>query len=130
VTDTLASLKLPGSSITLRRASLEDLPAIVGLLIDDPLGSRSRGLEAAMFQWAIEEAPPWVRCSPAHNRQRLVPTRTASTNVSHSHEGYKRRRLMEAVDPADIAVPSLHCVPGYATSRGLQLCRVGHRMPP
>ncbi|MEP7192569.1 MAG: GNAT family N-acetyltransferase [Actinomycetota bacterium] len=38
MTDTLAKLKLPGSSITLRRATREDLPAIVGLLIDDPLG--------------------------------------------------------------------------------------------
>jgi GNAT superfamily N-acetyltransferase len=38
VTDTLALLDLPGSSITLRRATREDLPAIVGLLVDDPLG--------------------------------------------------------------------------------------------
>jgi GNAT superfamily N-acetyltransferase len=39
VTDTLAMLNLPGSSITLRRATREDLPAIVGLLVNDPLGS-------------------------------------------------------------------------------------------
>jgi GNAT superfamily N-acetyltransferase len=38
VTDTLAKLNLPGSSITLRRATREDLHAIVGLLVDDPLG--------------------------------------------------------------------------------------------
>jgi GNAT superfamily N-acetyltransferase len=38
VTDTLAKLTLPGSSITLRRATREDLHAIVGLLVDDPLG--------------------------------------------------------------------------------------------
>jgi GNAT superfamily N-acetyltransferase len=38
VTDTLAKLNLPGSSITLRRATREDLPAIVGLLVDDPHG--------------------------------------------------------------------------------------------
>jgi GNAT superfamily N-acetyltransferase len=38
VTDTLAKLDLPGSSITLRRATREDLPAIIGLLVNDPLG--------------------------------------------------------------------------------------------
>jgi GNAT superfamily N-acetyltransferase len=38
VTDTLAQLNVPGSSITLRRATRDDLPAIVRLLVDDPLG--------------------------------------------------------------------------------------------
>ena len=38
MTDSLAKLNMPGSSITLRRATREDLPAIVGLLVDDPLG--------------------------------------------------------------------------------------------
>jgi GNAT superfamily N-acetyltransferase len=38
VTDTLATLNMPGSSITLRRATRKDLPAIVALLVDDPLG--------------------------------------------------------------------------------------------
>ena len=38
MTDTPAKLLLPGSLITLRRAIREDLPAIVGLLVDDPLG--------------------------------------------------------------------------------------------
>jgi GNAT superfamily N-acetyltransferase len=38
VTDTLAKLNLSGSSITLRPATREDLPAIVGLLVDDPFG--------------------------------------------------------------------------------------------
>jgi GNAT superfamily N-acetyltransferase len=41
VPDNLAQLNLPGSSTTLRRATRDDLPAIVRLLIDDPLG-RSR----------------------------------------------------------------------------------------
>jgi GNAT superfamily N-acetyltransferase len=36
--DTLAQLNVTGSSITLRRATRDDLPAIVRLLIDDPLG--------------------------------------------------------------------------------------------
>jgi GNAT superfamily N-acetyltransferase len=38
VTDALAKLNLPGSSITLRRATRDDLPAIVELLVNDPLG--------------------------------------------------------------------------------------------
>ena len=38
VTPTLAKLNLPGSSITLRRATHDDLPTIVSLLVDDPLG--------------------------------------------------------------------------------------------
>ena len=38
VTGTLAQLNVPGSSITLRRAVREDLPGIVGLLGNDPLG--------------------------------------------------------------------------------------------
>jgi GNAT superfamily N-acetyltransferase len=38
VTGPLAKLNVPGSSITLRRAAREDLPAIVGLLVNDPLG--------------------------------------------------------------------------------------------
>jgi GNAT superfamily N-acetyltransferase len=38
VPDILAKLNMPGSSITLRRATREDLPAIVGLLVNDSLG--------------------------------------------------------------------------------------------
>jgi len=40
VIDTFANLNLnlPGSSITLRRATRDDLPAIVRLLVDDPIG--------------------------------------------------------------------------------------------
>jgi len=150
VTDTLAKLNLPGASITLRRATREDLPAIVDLLVNDPLGSsreaagegsdfgpyakafaaidtdpaqllvvatdgievvatmqlsfipglarrgalraqaeavrvaanhRSRGLGAAMLQWAIDEARrrgcAWCSSRPT----RVAPTPTVSTNV-------------------------------------------------
>ncbi|MDQ1538023.1 MAG: hypothetical protein QOE58_2416, partial [Actinomycetota bacterium] len=38
VTNTFAKLNLDGSSITLRRATRDDLPTIVGLLVNDPLG--------------------------------------------------------------------------------------------
>ena len=45
--DTLAKLNLPGSSITLRRAPREDLPAIVGLFVNDPLGRTSEAASGA-----------------------------------------------------------------------------------
>jgi GNAT superfamily N-acetyltransferase len=74
-----SAVRLYGAAdITLRRAESKDLPSIVDLLADDPLGStregtdagygtyehalegvrvarnyRSRGLGAAMIQWAI-----------------------------------------------------------------------------
>src|SRR5690625_7363824 len=35
---TLSTLALPSGEVALRRAKLADLPAIVGLLADDPLG--------------------------------------------------------------------------------------------
>jgi len=58
VTDALAKLNLPGSSITLQRATREDLPAIVGLLINDPLGSsREAASEGGDFgPYATESA--------------------------------------------------------------------------
>jgi GNAT superfamily N-acetyltransferase len=43
VTATLAKLNLPGSSIAVRRATRADLPAILGLLVDDPLGRTREG---------------------------------------------------------------------------------------
>ena len=50
MTNTLAKLNLPGSSITLRRATCGDLPAIVNLLVDDPLGmTREAASEACDF---------------------------------------------------------------------------------
>jgi hypothetical protein len=39
VTASLVKLTLLSSSIRLRRATGDDLPAIVGLPVDDPLGS-------------------------------------------------------------------------------------------
>jgi GNAT superfamily N-acetyltransferase len=59
VTETLAKLNLPGSSITLRRANREDLPAIVGLLVNDPLGrTREAASEAG-------EVGPYARAFAA-----------------------------------------------------------------
>ena len=42
MTDALVKLNLLGSLITLRRATRDDLPAIVELLVNDPLGRKSR----------------------------------------------------------------------------------------
>lgn len=48
--DALAKLNVPGSSISLRRATRDDLPAIVRLLIEDPLGRiREAASEAGDF---------------------------------------------------------------------------------
>jgi len=47
VPDTLAKLNLLGSSITLRRGPREDLPAIVGLFVNDPLGRTSEAASGA-----------------------------------------------------------------------------------
>jgi GNAT superfamily N-acetyltransferase len=47
VTDALAKLHLPGSSITLRRATRDDLPAIVELLVNDPLGRTREAVRQA-----------------------------------------------------------------------------------
>ena len=46
MTDVLAKLTLPGASIMLRRATRDDLPAIVELLVDDPLGRTRRGSQS------------------------------------------------------------------------------------
>ena len=150
MTDALAKLNLPGSSITLRRATREDLQAIVGLLVDDPLGRtreatstdeafgpyetafaaidtnpaqllvvatdgvevvatmqlsfipglarhgalraqaegvrvaashRSRGLGAAMFKWAIDEA---------HRRGCAVVQLTSDKTRADAHRFYER----------------------------------------
>lgn len=44
----LATVPLPTGDVVLRRAGLADVPAIVGLLVDDPLGrSREAGTDAA-----------------------------------------------------------------------------------
>jgi GNAT superfamily N-acetyltransferase len=45
--DALAKLTLPSSSIRRRRATGDDLPATVGLLVDDPLGSTREAASGA-----------------------------------------------------------------------------------
>jgi len=56
VTETLAKLNLPDSSITLRRATRADLPAILGLLVDDPLGRTREAASEARDLGPYEKA--------------------------------------------------------------------------
>jgi ribosomal protein S18 acetylase RimI-like enzyme len=58
MTTRLATLTLPVGDVELRRAVLEDVPAIVGLLADDPLGrSRESGSDLRAYRdafWAVD----------------------------------------------------------------------------
>lgn len=65
VTDTLAKLNLPGSSITLRRATLRDLPAILGLLVDDPLGRNREAVSEECDVGPYETAFAAIDTDPA-----------------------------------------------------------------
>jgi GNAT superfamily N-acetyltransferase len=56
VSETLVRLNLPDSSITLRRATRDDLPAIIGLLVDDPLGRTREGVSQAYDLGPYEKA--------------------------------------------------------------------------
>lgn len=65
VTDTLAKLNLPGSSITLRRATRGDLPAILRLLVDDPLGRNREASSEACDLGPYETAFAAIDTDPA-----------------------------------------------------------------
>jgi GNAT superfamily N-acetyltransferase len=65
VTDALAKLNLPGLSITLRRATRGDLPAILGLLVDDPLGSTREGASETCDLGPYETAFAAIDTDPA-----------------------------------------------------------------
>lgn len=54
--DILAKLNMPGSSITMRRATREDLSAIVGLLVNDPL-ARTREAAGGAYDFRPHEPP-------------------------------------------------------------------------
>jgi GNAT superfamily N-acetyltransferase len=66
VTGTLATLDLLGSSITLRRATRADLPAIVGLLASDPLGRTREAASETDDLGPYEGAFVTIDCDPAH----------------------------------------------------------------
>ena len=61
----LARLNLPGSLIALRRATPDDLPAIVGLLADDPLGRTREAVTAADGFGPYERAFAAIDTDPA-----------------------------------------------------------------
>lgn len=64
VLDILAKLNLPGSSITVHRATREDLPAIGGLLVNDPLG-RTREAASGAYDFRPHETEAWqAGCVP------------------------------------------------------------------
>jgi hypothetical protein len=65
VPDILAKLNLPGSSITLRRATGEDLPAIVGLLVNDPLGRTREAVSGTYDFEPYETACAAIDSDPA-----------------------------------------------------------------
>ncbi len=65
MTDMLARLNLPGSLIALRRATPDDLPAIVGLLADDPLGRTREAVTAADGFGPYERAFAAIDTDPA-----------------------------------------------------------------
>jgi GNAT superfamily N-acetyltransferase len=65
VTDALAKLILPGLSITLRRATREDLPAIVVLLVSDPLGRTREAASGADDFGLYETAFAAIDTDPA-----------------------------------------------------------------
>jgi len=65
VPDILAKLNVPGPPITLRRATREDLPAIVGLLVNDPLGRTREAASGADDSGPYETAFAAIESDPA-----------------------------------------------------------------
>ena len=63
--DILAKLNVPGPPITLRRATREDLPAIVGLLVNDPLGRTREAASGADDSGPYETAFAAIESDPA-----------------------------------------------------------------
>ena len=108
VPQTLAQLNLAGSSITLRRATRDDLPAIVRLLIDDPLGrTRETASETDDFG-PYETAFAAIDTSPAQ----LLVVATEGTEVVATMQlsfipGLSRRGALRAQAEA-VRVASSH----------------------
>jgi ribosomal protein S18 acetylase RimI-like enzyme len=91
----LATLTLDGTAIALRRATAADLPAVVALLADDPLGSGREGADGD-----------------------LAPYRRAFEQV----DGDPAHLLVVAVDGGDVVVGTLQLsfVPGLARRGALR----------
>jgi GNAT superfamily N-acetyltransferase len=96
VPNTLAKLNMPGPSITLRRATREDLPAIVDLLVNDPLGKTREAASGADDFRPYETAFAAIDSDPAHV-------------------------LVVATDGIDVvATMQLSCIPGLARRGALR----------
>jgi GNAT superfamily N-acetyltransferase len=64
--DDLATIKLGGSTVVLRRAAAEDVPAIVDLLAADQLGATRDGVNTAEDRAAYQQAFRAIDADPAH----------------------------------------------------------------
>jgi GNAT superfamily N-acetyltransferase len=62
----LATVDLGSSSVVLRRAQAEDLPAIVDLIAADPLGATRDGAKSAADLAAYQRAFHAINSDPAH----------------------------------------------------------------
>ena len=98
VTDVLAKLKLPGASIMLRRATRDDLPSIVELLVDDPLGrtreaARETGgfgpYEAAFA--AIDTDPAQLLVVATDGNEVVATMQLSFIQAWHDAEPFERR---------------------------------------
>ena len=89
-----------GAVITLRRAEAEDLPSIVDLLADDPLGSTREGADAGYgpYERAFEEisADPRQLLVVAVDGQEIVATLQLTVISGLSRRGARRAQI-EAV---------------------------------
>jgi hypothetical protein len=98
VPDILARLNISGSPITLRRATREDLPAIVGLLVDDPLGRTREAASGAYDFRPYETAFAAIDSDPAQvlvvatDGIDVVATMQISLRSSPAHHGQDSRR--------------------------------------
>jgi hypothetical protein len=64
--DDLATIELDGSTVVLRRAEADDIPAIVGLLAADQLGATRDGVNTAEDLAAYQQAFRAIDADPAH----------------------------------------------------------------
>jgi ribosomal protein S18 acetylase RimI-like enzyme len=89
-----------GSAITLRRAEAEDLPSIVGLLADDPLGSTREGANTGYgpYEHAFDDISADSRqlLVVAVDEQEIVATLQLTVIPGLSRRGARRAQI-EAV---------------------------------
>lgn len=86
-----------GSAITLRRAASKDLPSIVDLLADDPLGSTREGVDTGYgpYERAFEDisADPRQLLVVAVDEQEIVATLQLTVIPGLSRRGARRAQI-------------------------------------